>query len=105
MKRVLAGWAAVFWGVTGAAADESVFDQIGRSAGLVAPDPDMPDFVKASRPKGTPTPLPAFADPLEPRSKVKSAEELKALDADLTRASTRAGGAGAAPRPKKTPKP
>ena len=58
---------------------------LGRT-GLIAPDPDMPDFVKASRPQGTPTPVSVFAPPPEPKSKVKSAAELKAMDANLARA-------------------
>lgn len=75
-----------------ATAAASLLDDLGRSAGLVAPTPDMPDFVKASRPATPPPPLPAFAAPPEPRSKVKSAQELKAMDADLEGAGARARG-------------
>jgi len=75
-----------------AAADETVMDSLGRSAGLVAPTPEMPDFVKASRPAAAPTALPAFAPPPEPKSKVKTAEELKAMDSDLEGAGARARG-------------
>lgn len=93
-------------GVLNARAEDSILDSLGRSAGLVAPDPDMPDFVKASRPKGDPAPLPAFAAPPEPKSKVKSAAELKAMDADLAKASARATGvaptADGEPRAKKS---
>ena len=45
--------------------------------------PDPPDFVKATRPKAEPTSIPVFAPPDEPRSKVKTPGELKAMDADL----------------------
>ena len=90
MKRV---WAALTAGLLSAAAPaaaDSLLDTLARSAGLVAPEPDMPDFVKASRPQGTPTPLPAFAPPPEPRSKVKSAAELNAMDSHLESAAARA---------------
>ncbi len=86
MKRIWAVLTAGLLATAPAAAADSLLDSLGRSAGLVAPDPDMPDFVKASRPQGTSTPLPAFAPPPEPKSKVKSAAELNALDADLERA-------------------
>ncbi len=81
---VLAAWPA--------AADESLLDSLGRSTGLVAPTPDMPDFVKATRPAKVPMTLPAFAPPPEPKSKVKSATELKAMDSDLEGAGARARG-------------
>ena len=103
MKRIGALLTAGLLGVAPAAADESLLDSLGRSAGLVAPDPDMPDFVKASRPQGSPTPLPAFAPPPEPKSKVKSAAELNAMDVDLERAAR--GERPAAPhRKSKVPK-
>lgn len=86
MKWFRAALAAGLLGLAPAVAQDSLLDSLGRSSGLIAPEPDMPDFVKASRPKGTPTPLPAFAAPPEPKSKVKSAAELKAMDADLERA-------------------
>ena len=59
----------------------------------------MPDFVKASRPARPPTSLPAFATPPEPRSKVKSAEELKAMDSDLEGAGARARGEAVKTKP------
>jgi hypothetical protein len=68
-------------------ADESLFESFGKAAGLVSPTPNPPDFVKASRPVKEPDAIPAFAPPQEPRSKVKTAAELKAMDADLERAS------------------
>jgi hypothetical protein len=104
-------WVAVLTaGLLGAAAPaaaESLLDSLGRSAGLVAPEPDMLDFVKASRPQGTPTPLPAFASPPEPKSKVKSADELNAMDSHLERAAARARGDAPAVKvaKKKTPRP
>jgi hypothetical protein len=75
-----------------AAADESLLDSLGRSTGMVAPTPDMPDFVKASRPAKPPTWIPVFATPPEPTSKVKSAAELKAMDSDLEGAGAQANG-------------
>jgi hypothetical protein len=84
----LAAWLAAW----PAMADESLLDSLGRSAGLTPPTPDVPDFVRASRPATTPAPLPAFAPPPEPKSKVKSAAELKAMDADLEGAGARARG-------------
>ena len=80
-------------------------DSLGRSTGLVAPTPDMPDFVKASRPATPPNPLPAFAPPPEPGSKVKTAEELKAMDSDLEGAGARARGEARKPKLKPNPKP
>jgi hypothetical protein len=68
-------------------ADDSLLDGLGRATGLIAPPADPPDFVKASRPSGEPTAIPVFATPEEPNSKVKSPAELKAMDADLERAS------------------
>jgi len=78
-------------------AQDSLFDTIGRAAGLVSPPPDPPDFVKATRPVKEPDTIPAFATPQEPSSKVKSAAELKAMDADLQSASRRQRG----PKPPK----
>jgi hypothetical protein len=86
MKWVWAALAGSILGAASPAAAQSLLDSLGRSSGLVAPDPDMPDFVKASRPKATPTPMSVFAPPPEPKSKVKSPAELKAMDADLARA-------------------
>ena len=79
--------------VAPAFADDSLFEGLGKAAGLIAPPSDPPDFVKASRPSGESAPINVFAPPEEPRSKVKSAAELKTMDADLERA----GGAQAAP--------
>jgi hypothetical protein len=70
-----------------ARAEDSFFDSLAKSAGLMATPPDPPDFIKSSRPKTEPTSIPVFAAPDEPRSKVKSAAELKAMDADLERSS------------------
>jgi hypothetical protein len=82
--------------IAGAAmAQDSLLDSLGKATGMVSPPADPPDFVKASRPKETPAEIPAFATPEEPRSKVKSAAELKAMDADLERAS---GAKSAKPR-------
>jgi hypothetical protein len=68
---------------------DSLFESLGKATGLVAPTPDPPDFVKASRPASEPEAIPAFASPQEPHSKVKSAAELKAMDTDLENASSR----------------
>ena len=74
-----------------ALAQDSLFDTLGKAAGLVSPSADPPDFVKATRPVKSEE-IPAFATPQEPRSRVKSAAELKAMDADLARASRRQRG-------------
>jgi len=79
---------------TSAWADGSLFDGLGRATGLIAPPADPPDFVKASRPSGEPAPISVFAAPEEPNSKVKSPAELKAMDADLERASGRSEAGG-----------
>ena len=68
-------------------AEDSFFESLAKKTGLAMTPPDPPDFVKASRPTTEPTSVPVFAAPDEPRSKVKSAAELKAMDADLERAS------------------
>jgi hypothetical protein len=73
-------------------ADGSLLEGSGKATGLIAPPADPPDFVKASRPKAEPSAIPVFATPQEPRSKVKSPAELKAMDADLEHASRRVGG-------------
>ena len=65
---------------------DGLLEGLGRATGLIAPPPDPPDFVKASRPAGEPAEIPVFAAPQEPRSTVKSASELSAMDADLERA-------------------
>jgi hypothetical protein len=70
-----------------ASAEDSFFDSLAKSAGLMATPPDPPDFVKATRPKTEPTSIPVFAAPDEPSSKVKSGKELKAMNDDLERAS------------------
>jgi hypothetical protein len=70
-----------------ARAEDSIFDSLAKSTGLMATPPDPPDFVKATRPKEAPTSIPVFAAPDEPTSKVKSAKELKAMNDDLERAS------------------
>ncbi|MDE3176218.1 MAG: hypothetical protein KGM15_08970 [Pseudomonadota bacterium] len=68
------------------AAAESLFDSLAKSTGLMATPADPPDFVKASRPSEPSAAIPVFAPPDEPRSKVKTPAELKAMDADLERA-------------------
>ena len=85
-------------------AQDTLFDTLGKAAGLVSPPADPPDFVKASRPVKAPESIPAFATPDEPRSKVKSAAELKAMDAELESASRRQRGAGASDKPAAKPK-
>jgi len=89
---------------TPAFAQDSLFDTLGKAAGLVSPPADPPAFVKASRPVKPPDEIPAFATPDEPRSKVKSAAELKAMDAELDNASRRQRGAGASDKPAAKPK-
>jgi hypothetical protein len=74
-----------------ALADESLLDSLARAGGLIAPTPDPPDFVKASRSKTEPAEIPVFAAPPEPPSKVKSPAGLKAMDADLAQASRSQG--------------
>ena len=73
--------------VSAADAEDSIFDSLAKSTGLMATPPDPPEFVKATRPKEAPTSIPVFAAPDEPTSKVKSATELKAMNDDLERAS------------------
>jgi hypothetical protein len=84
-------------------AQDSLFDTLGKAAGLISPPPDPPDFVKATRPVKPAEEIPAFATPQEPRSKVKTPAELKAMDADLERASRRQRGDKPAPKPRRTP--
>jgi hypothetical protein len=72
-----------------ALAEESLLDSLGRAAGVIAPTPEPPDFVKASRSAKPQEEIPAFAEPDEPRSHVKTPAELKAMDADLDHASRR----------------
>ncbi len=62
---------------------DGFFDDLGKAAGLVAPPSDPPDFVKDSRPSGETKPIPVFAAPDEPSSRVKTPAELKAMDAGL----------------------
>lgn len=76
-------------GAAPAFAQDSLFDRLGKAAGLISPPPDPPDFVKATRPVKAPDEIPAFAAPQEPRSRVKTPAELKAMDADLESASRR----------------
>ena len=76
---------------TPALAEDSALDRLGKAAGLIAPTPDPPDFVKASRPAAEPETIPVFAAPPEPRSHVKTPAELKAMDADLQNAARRQG--------------
>ena len=76
---------------TPARADDSLFDSLAKATGLVAPTPDPPDFVKASRPKSEPAEIPVFSTPAEPPSKVKNSAELKTMDADLAHASRSQG--------------
>lgn len=66
-----------------ALADGSIWESLAKSTGLTTTPPEPPDFVKATRPTSEPTSIPAFAAPDEPRSKVKTPGELKAMDADL----------------------
>ena len=87
--------------VAPAFADDSLFEGLGKAAGLIAPPSDPPDFVKASRPSGEAPPINVFAPPEEPRSKVKTPAELKAMDADLESAG---GGAQAGPAQSKAAK-
>ena len=65
---------------------DGFFDSFGKATGLVAPPSDPPDFVKDSRPNAETPPIPVFAPPEEPSSKVKTPAELKAMDAGLERA-------------------
>ena len=69
------------------AAAESPLDSLAKSIGLMATPAEPPDFVKATRPAEQPAAIPVFSQPEEPRSTVKSRAELKAMDADLERAS------------------
>ena len=75
-----------------ALADESMFDSLGRAAGLISPEPNPPDFVKQSRSTTPSEPVSIFAAPQEPHSKIKTADELKAMDSALQRAGDRATG-------------
>ena len=76
-----------------ALAEDTALERLGKAAGLIAPTPDPPDFVKASRPAKEPDEIPVFAAPPEPTSHVKTPSELKAMDADLEKA----GGGSASP--------
>lgn len=69
-----------------ACAQSSWVDEVAKAMGLVAPPVDPPDFVKASR-RGAPrAAVPVFAPPPEPRSKVKSVDEVKSMEDELERA-------------------
>ena len=86
-------------------AQDTLFDTLGKAAGLVSPPTDPPAFVKDSRPVKPADEIPAFATPDEPRSKVKSTAELKAMDAELESAGRRQRGGGDKPaaKPKRNP--
>lgn len=66
---------------------DDLLDSLGKATGLIAPPADPPDFVKNSRPSEEPAAIPVFAAPQEPGSKVKTPAELKAMGAELERAS------------------
>ena len=86
MIRTFAAAALIGLFAAPALAEESALERLGRAAGFVAPAPDPPDFVKASRPSSESDSIPVFAAPPEPRSRVKTPAELKAMDADLENA-------------------
>ena len=70
-------------------AQASPLRAIAKGAGLAIDPAPPPAFVMATRPAGEPAPIPVFATPEEPPSKIKSAADLKAMDADLERAGKR----------------
>ncbi len=86
IQRVGVAWLLAVWlgfAPAAALADETLLDTLGKATGLIAPPTNPPDFVKQSRPAEAPGEIPVFSKPEEPSSKVKTAAELKAMDADL----------------------
>jgi hypothetical protein len=62
---------------------ESFIHAIARHAGLAAAQPDMPDFVRESRPETQGDYVPVFQIPDEPTSKLKTKADLKKMNDDL----------------------
>jgi len=62
---------------------ESLLHAVARHAGLAAAPPDMPDFVRQSRPENLGDWVPVFKPPDEPTSTLKTKADLNAMDADL----------------------
>jgi hypothetical protein len=79
-----------------ALAEETLLETLGKASGLIARPANPPDFVKESRPAEAAGEIPVFTPPEEPRSKVKTTAELKAMDADLEGA---AGAGKSSPQP------
>jgi hypothetical protein len=69
-----------------ARAEDSLLRSLAKSAGLATDPEPPPDFVLSTRPAVAPARLPVFGTPVEPPSKVKSKDDLKAMDSDLDNA-------------------
>ena len=70
-------------GAAPAQEQDSVFRSLAKSTGLATDVDTPPDFILKSRPAVDPPPMSVFATPDEPRSAVKSPDDLKKMDAEL----------------------
>jgi len=68
---------------------ESIIHALARHAGLASGQPDMPDFVRQSRPETRGDYVPVFQTPDEPPSTLKTKAELKKMNDDLTKIDAR----------------
>jgi hypothetical protein len=62
---------------------ESIIHDVARHAGLAAAQPDMPDFVRESRPAESGDYIPVFQTPNEPTSTLKTKADLQKMNDDL----------------------
>ena len=85
--RALAVMAALSAGAASAqTADpqpESIFHAVARHAGLASAQPDMPDFVRQSRPETLGDYVPVFQAPEEPTSTLKTKADFQKMNDDL----------------------
>ena len=68
---------------------ESIVHALARHAGLAAARPDMPDFVRQTRPETLGDYVPVFQTPDEPPSTLKTKAQLQKMDDDLTKIDAR----------------
>jgi hypothetical protein len=62
---------------------ESLIHALARHAGLATAQPDMPEFVRQSRPETMGDYVPVFQQPDEPASTLKSKADLQKMNDDL----------------------